>query len=221
MKTTIVIVTRNRPESLEATLATLLHHKYISVDVLVIDSSDNQAKDRNHENCRAYNFRYIYEPKRGLSLARNRGVHESTTDIVAFTDDDAFPCRDWIEHHIASYSDQRVMCVTGRVLPFGNDEESKRFEKYCGQDLGAKPRIFTGVNFWNWLAPFKVGHGVNFSIRKSAIEKVGGFDTRYGTGGPFKAGEEIEMFYRILKAKHSIAYNPASVVYHDRRMTSL
>src|SRR5262245_66285284 len=63
-------------------------------------------------------IRYFFEPRKGPSYARNRGVEESTAPIVAFADDDVRVSESWVARVHAILNQQRdVDCVGGKVLP--------------------------------------------------------------------------------------------------------
>jgi O-antigen biosynthesis protein len=76
-------------------------------------------------------FRYVAEPRQGLSVARNRGVAEAlTAEYVAFTDDDAMVDADWLRWLLAPFADRSVTATTGMVLPLELETAAqKRFEQ--------------------------------------------------------------------------------------------
>src|SRR5215468_10996481 len=43
-------------------------------------------------------LRYIFESQQGQSFARNRGIAEARGEIIAFTDDDVIPEKNWISY---------------------------------------------------------------------------------------------------------------------------
>ena len=70
----------------------------------------------------------------GLSRARNRGLSESKSEIVAYLDDDALPDERWLDFLLEPFADPRVGAVTGRtILPEAQageiDQEPARFLK--------------------------------------------------------------------------------------------
>ena len=69
-----------------------------------------------------WTVRYLRQPRLGLAASRNVALQQATMSIVAVTDDDCVPDRDWvanIERVLASPSAPDA--VTGRVLPLGDD----------------------------------------------------------------------------------------------------
>ena len=58
----------------------------------------------------------IMEPLAGLSNARNRGLKYATGEIVAFTDDDCWVDKNWLDNiHEAFQQNKDVALVGGRV----------------------------------------------------------------------------------------------------------
>ncbi|MDD5503592.1 MAG: glycosyltransferase, partial [Candidatus Thermoplasmatota archaeon] len=125
-------------------------------------------------------------------------------------------------------------------IQHGNEGASDFFEEVAGQDLGGKRREFSGkdirfglgkifANFGKILskhmksgapAPWGIGHGSSMAFRRDVFDKIGKFDERFGVGASFKSGEDVDIFYRILKAGGKIAYAPSAVVRHKHRMTA-
>ena len=72
---TVVICTRDRPAELERCLRAVRQIEYPRFDVLVVDNAPSKAPAR--EAAERWAARYVAEPIRGLSRARNRGALES------------------------------------------------------------------------------------------------------------------------------------------------
>ena len=71
----------------------------IEWEILVVD---NNSKDETRKVVEQFSFldskryRYIFEPRQGKSFALNRGVHEASGDVLAFTDDDITVEPNWL-----------------------------------------------------------------------------------------------------------------------------
>jgi hypothetical protein len=65
------------------------------------------------------------------------------------------------------------------------------------------------------VIPWSVGTGGNFAARVSALRACGGWDERLGAGSGGQAGEDAELFYRLLLDGAVIRYEPAAVVRHE------
>ena len=63
----------------------------------------------------------------------------------------------------------------------------------------------------------KFGMGANLAFRRSALQSLGGFDQRLGTGTPARGGEDIAAIARLLHSGGRITMDPASIVLHYHR----
>ena len=52
------------------------------------------------------------------------------------------------------------------------------------------------------------------AFRRRALDAVGPFDEALGAGAPFRAGEDIDMFWRLLRRGWAGRFDPAVVVTH-------
>jgi glycosyltransferase involved in cell wall biosynthesis len=233
----VVVCTRNRYAHLERCLKSMVKADWPCRELIVIDGSDDKSTiELNKKATKSVGGTYFYEEKKGLSAARNRGIKESNGDIVMFADDDFIVKKGWIANLIRHYSDANVVCCTGRMLPYRTDELSDLFEQSLSFDKGDRVRLFSkddiGVNqLFNAArvfgrrklggdapVPWAVGNGY-FSLRKKALKYAGYFYEDLGIGTPALGGEEIEMFYRLLKSGLKAVYDPTGVILHNHRQS--
>jgi GT2 family glycosyltransferase len=236
-KVSVIICTKDRHEHLKTCLRSIISTDWPCNELIVVDSSINAlTRDKNERLVRSVGGKYYYEDKRGLSAARNRGLKEAKGEIVIFADDDFIVNKGWIKNLIKNYDDYEVACCTGRMLSYRDDYASKLFEKSLSFDKGNKKRVFTRKDislikllrvipfigrkklFDRTPIPWAIGHGF-CSFRRCIFNKVGYFDEKLGAGTPSLGGEELDMFYRILKRGYKIAYEPTAVVFHNHRQT--
>jgi len=88
----VIVCTYNRAELLRELLPTLCEQTvaFTQYEVIVIDngSTDHTKTVAAVFAARYPQVRYCYEPRQGLSHARNRGWQEAKGDYVAYIDDD-------------------------------------------------------------------------------------------------------------------------------------
>src|ERR1700736_11049 len=109
---TVIVCTHDRPEALDACLRSASALRYPDVHLLVVDSASRDGRTR--EVAAAWHAAYVRSEVGGLSHARNLGARACSTEILAFTDDDAVIDPDWLANLTAGFSDPEVMAVTGR-----------------------------------------------------------------------------------------------------------
>lgn len=221
---TIAVCTRDRPVDLRLCLESIARLDYPNLEVLVVDNAaaDNATRDLVVTTFPWVN--YIAEARPGLSWARNRAIRQASGEIIAFTDDDVIVDQGWARGLGAVYAaDPLVMAVTGLVVP---DELATRaqyqFELYDGFGRGFV-RKWCQIQGGQANAAFfhggtgGLGTGANMSFRRIVFDRIGYFDTALGAGTLSRGGEDLEMFFRIIKEGHLLVYEPRAIVRHRHR----
>lgn len=203
---TVVICTRQRPDLLQRCLAAVRSLNPHPSDILVIDNSEGDHATRIiAQESRA---RYVIEPVRGLSRARNRGINECHTDLIVFLDDDVVPESDWLAHLMAPFSDAETGATSGNVITpdsqlTGDPEQPRSVNRQ-------NPR-------WVEIAAFGgLGFGANMAFRRSALPLGHFFDERLGRGAPLEIGEESYAFVWLISRGYRVVFIPVAVVHHPR-----
>lgn len=202
---TIVICTRNRPALLGNCLETIAALKPAPDDVLIVD---NSAGDPETERlARKFGARYLVEPMVGLSRARNRGLAECSSDIVAYLDDDATPYEHWLESILVAFDDPQVAAVTGETILPGSDA-SKLMNEPRRTLSNQDPQWFEIATFGG------LGVGNNMALRRSACAGNAVFDLRLGRGAPLNIAEESHAFATLLSNGYKAVHVPDAIVVH-------
>lgn len=228
---TVVVSTRDRPESLERCLRSLATLTYQRVEVFVVDNApsgtetyDLVMRIRPELERDGLAVSYLVEPNPGLSHGRNCGLAHSRTDIVAFTDDDVEVDPGWVSALVVAFDrDPDAGCVTGLVPTAKIDTIAHRhFDRRVDWSTNCERRRYTLVsaNDVSRSHPFAtgvMGTGANFALRRSSMADVGTFDVGLGAGSPTRGGEDLDMFLRVMLAGCAIIYEPAAIVWHHHR----
>jgi GT2 family glycosyltransferase len=144
----------------------------------------------------------------GLSHARNVGLAASSAPVVAFVDDDEVVDREWVGGILRAFErDDAADAVFGPVAP-----RDDRGLPYCSFG-GGEHRVFTDPRTPPWV----VGTGGNMAFRRDALQQAGGFDPRFGVGGPARSAEESDLVVRLLRAGRTLAFSPEMPVYHPTK----
>ncbi|MDD5174074.1 MAG: glycosyltransferase family 2 protein [Candidatus Omnitrophota bacterium] len=209
-----IVCTHNRPEFLTKAVQSLLDQtlsgeKY---EIIVIDnaSSDNTRSVFDRQYSHVANIRYYFEPRLGLSCAKNSGWKNARAPIVAFLDDDAIAPTDWLQKIIEAFdtADRKVACVGGRVDPIWEAPRPSWLTKEIENYLGL-------INYSE--SPFFTPHiiGCNCSYRKEALEEMGGFNIHLGrVGKALLSGEETLLQLSLEEKGYLSLYHPYVKVRH-------
>lgn len=211
---TVVVCTRNRPDALDRCLCSLTQLAYARFDVLVVDSAPSDTRAR--AVAERFRVRYVLEPVAGISRARNVGARACSSEIIAFTDDDAIPAPGWLSELAAQFRDSHVAVVTGRTLPFGKSADAPVAPEHT-TDLGPELiRLERSHPLWFEMASFGgIGNGNNMAFRRRVFEGPwSGFDERLGRGAPLSSCEEHRAFAQIVDEGHTVVYAPEAIVRH-------
>ncbi len=222
---TVAICTKDNPREISRCLKQLLdvtsEQSERCVEILVVDNASSSRE--THEVVRSVTgVHYAAEPKPGLNFARNRAVQESTTDLIAFIDDDVTVDRHWltgIEKALREHPDAGA--VTGLVLP----SELVTDAQILFERRGGFEKSFTTLRYGRTLPghPFypciggKFGTGCNMAFRRSVLVELGGFDEALDTGASLPGGGDTDMLYRVVRGGYPLIYEPQFLVFHRHR----
>jgi len=209
-----IICTHNREKYLGAAIDSLLAQDFPDYEVIVVD---NASSDRTREVATARKeAKYVYEPITGLSVARNTGAKVSTGEILAYLDDDAVASPSWLFKLNEAYQKNAKLAIAGGkvtlIWPLGvvpppwlSDDLAGNLGAY---DLGNKVVYID--------RPGLTPRGLNYSIRRSFLEEIGGFDVNLGrVGKKLLSNEELLMTELALKQGWQVAYLPEAIVAHN------
>ncbi len=187
------------------------------IEILIVDNSPDQAQAAAFAARYAGigHLRYLFEPRTGLSHARNTGLSAVTADIVGFIDDDAIASPGWaaaLHEGFAKFGPE-VGAVGGPSRPLW---------------LGPRP---------GWLTDELLGHlsivdygpnarllragqmimGCNMAFDAAVLREIGGFSPQLGRRGAensLLSNGEPGVLNAIRAAGRSIGYMPAAAVDH-------
>ncbi|MGC2332008.1 MAG: glycosyltransferase [Candidatus Acidiferrales bacterium] len=219
MKITVILCTYNRcrdlPRALDSILASELPDA-VQWEVLVVDNnSSDQTREVVEDFCRRYpnRFRYLAEPRQGLSNARNAAIRGARADVLVFTDDDVTVEPNWLQNLTAPLEDGQWAGTAGRIR-LGQGFLPPRWLAVSGAfNLGGSLVQFDQGDEHGPLE--KPPFGANMAFRKTTFDKYGGFRTDLGRNGRGLIGnEDTEFGERLIAAGERLCYVPEAVVNH-------
>jgi glycosyltransferase involved in cell wall biosynthesis len=212
----VVICTRNRPDTIGQALESVAECDYPSFDVHVMDQSTDELTRRVVEDLAArfqskLKINYHHLDKAGLSRAYNAGIRASQGEVVACTDDDVVVPTDWVAQIAKVFqADPQAALLYGQVLVPESLKEAER-NGIIVPNLPIKKyeRLVKGGTLFRVF-----GMGANFALRRTVADQVGGFDEALGGGGPLRSSQDFDFAYRVYRSGAAVILAPDVKVDH-------
>lgn len=207
----VIIPTFNRAITLADTLAGLIAQDYPAdrLEVIVVDNDSTDATERVVQTAAAaapIPIAYYRKENRGPAAARNYGIARSGGELLAFTDSDCIAGRDWLRRAVGHMA-PNVGLVAGPVRPFVNPRRIPSFF-YHQTDHSRPNELYVTANIL---------------YRRSALERVGGFDEQFGAyawGAPI-GGEDTDLGWRVRQAGYRAVWAGDAPVDHEASNLSI
>lgn len=160
MKISVVIPTYNEEKYIGKCLQSVLDQEEKPDEIIVVD---NNCTDKTVEIARKLGAKIVKEKKQGMIYARNAGFDAAKSEIIARTDADAIPPRDWIAKIKKAFEeDPDLGGLSGPASYFETPLTSKI----------SKSIAFTVLRSIGLMFEHPTMFGPNMAIRKSMWEKV-------------------------------------------------
>jgi len=215
----IVICTYNRPDFLVDCIQSVVKQLFIGVEILIVDNfGDFKIQEKvNHLRNLDININYVFEEKKGLSNARNRGFLEAKGDWVLYLDDDAIAFDSLLERVKVLIQLNTFDCIGGMYY----SKYKKGKPHWVSEHYGTNKLFSASLS----ECPYYIPHGCVVLYRKSFLSKLNGFSSQFGMKGKqFGYAEETELQYRIANTGGKIGFDPDLKIWHfvhEYRLTAL
>ncbi len=212
----VVIVTYNRCHLLGGAIECLIGQqpKGLRFEVIVVD---NNSTDDTRDVVASFAnsnppVRYVFEARQGISYARNAGIIQSRSPIVAFSDDDIRVEPDWISTVQKTFdAHPEIGFIGGKVLPVWAATPPNWLTKEHWMPLGVQDH---GDHEF-YLEPSRVTGviGANLVVRRELFERIGMFSPEVQlVKGGIGTMEDHEFIARLWRAGIIGLYVPQLVV---------
>lgn len=170
-------------------------------EIIVVNNEPKQTVPKNFsipDNCQI-----ILEELPGSYSARNKGIQHSSGDIIAFTDSDCIPDKDWLKNSKKYFDNSSIERIGGNVeIFYANPEKRKISELY--ESLFA-------FNQKRNVEKYAASITANLIVRREIFDKVGLFDSSK------MSGEDFGWNMRATKRSFNICYKGDVIVFHPAR----
>jgi O-antigen biosynthesis protein len=202
-RVSVVVACHNGQRTLRACLDALSSLGYPDYEVLLVDDGSTDGTPQIALGYPA--IRYLRQEHHGLSVARNTGIAAATGEIIAFTDADCRPDEDWLYYLVQELLAEGVAAAGGpNYLPPD--------DSIVAAAVMASPGGPTQV----MLTDREAEHvpGCNLALWRWALNEIHGFDPGFR-----RAGDDVDVCWRLLERGRIIRFSTAAFVWHYRRST--
>jgi glycosyltransferase involved in cell wall biosynthesis len=162
--------------------------KNCGIEVIVVN---NASTDKTGHVARSFRgVKVIDEPQKGLARARNTGYLAAAGDLIANVDADTILPPGWIDKVLQEFEeDKKLIALSGPMV----------FYDISGAAMKLQVRSFYYLSFISYLVNryiFRIAsmlQGGNFIVKRSAMDKIGGYNLQYGFG------EDADLSRRLHK----------------------
>jgi glycosyltransferase involved in cell wall biosynthesis len=193
MKFSIITISFNSENTISDTFQSVKNQSYNNYEYLLIDGG-SKDETLTIANKQEHISKIVSEPDKGIYDAINKGIKNSTGEIIGFLNsDDTFYDENSLQY-IADAFDEDKDCVFGDLICTDENENIKRVWKGSVFKKGAFKK--------GWMPAHPT-----FYCRRSVYEKLGLYDDSFKIAGDF------ELMLRFLE-KHNIGskYIPNTLV---------
>lgn len=217
---TVLICTYNRAGRLRETLESLTAIRSArNWDVLIVD---NNSTDDTRTVVEAFAavapvpVSYLFEPRQGKSHALNTGLAHARRPIVVFTDDDVRLGPEWLDAACQALdADPELDYTGGPVRPLWEAEPPSWIDRTRGDLWGTLAILDYGQTPFVFEDRQRVPLGVNMAVRRTLIDRIGGFHPGLGRRGRSLLGQEQAEFFARARAHGGRGlYVPGMLVHH-------
>jgi len=204
----VIVPTYRREAPLRRCVAGILAQKHPSFELIVVDQSpDHEPETWALLSALPSHARHVRLATPSVTAAANTGVRLARGAVVVFFDDDVeIDDRDVLARHERHYADPTIGAVSGRMAHPGWTRALP------APALRGGTLAFLDVNFDHERAmDVPTTCAANMSLRRSLVERLGGFDERY-TANAFRW--ETDFSVRLIRAGSRIRYDPEACVVH-------
>jgi cellulose synthase/poly-beta-1,6-N-acetylglucosamine synthase-like glycosyltransferase len=204
----VIVPAYNAEKTIGKTIKSLLGQNYprSKYEIIIVDDG---STDGTVDIVRKFKgVKLILQKHAGPAVARNRGVRNSSGDILLFTDSDCIAGKNWIRNIVKPFENEDIVGVSGTYRT-ANDKSI--ISRFVGYEIEARHNGMARQNSIDFVGTFSAAY------RKKAFLDFGGFDENFQRA----SGEDTDLSFKISKSGGLIVFAPNAYVYHHHPETLL
>ncbi|MFX0558404.1 glycosyltransferase family 2 protein [Maribacter sp. CXY002] len=192
MKVSLITGTYNSAEFINDCVTSINNQDYLDIEHVIIDGASKDETVDIIKNTPNRVTKLISEPDEGIYDAMNKGIKNTSGDIVGILNsDDFYDSNDVISKVVDTFKRENVDCVFGNLYYVLQQDTSVIKRKWVTGGYNAKKGFKNG---WHPAHP-------SFFVKKELYDNFGLFDTS------FKIAADFELMLRFIeKHKAKTAY---------------
>jgi len=209
MRVSLIVCTKDRAARLAPFLSCLasLEAPPGGWELVLVDNASHDETRRVLDQFgkdAAFPVQCVHAATPGLSHARNMGLASARGQILAFTDDDCYPRRNYLRALVEVFDEGSYGFVGGRVV-LHDPRDAPVCVRDVAEALDIQPRSFVATGLI---------HGANMAVTRDVVRSIGEFDPLLGAGTSCVAGEDTDYIARAVWAGWGGRYDPRPIVAH-------
>lgn len=180
-----------------------------NVEYLLVDNNSRDRTSSILETAAKFDritIRHLTENQIQSSYAaRNKGIHGSKGEIIAFTDADCRPQSDWLENLVKPFVNPEIALSAGEILALPG---TTILEQHADRQNTLSQKYTLAHPFCAY------GQTANLAVRKQVLAEVGLFRPYLTSGG------DADLCWRILReTSYKLDFVESAIVRHRHRST--
>lgn len=239
-KISVIIPTKDRTQDIVRCLESITIQTMLPTEVVIVDSSEMEELKSTLDSFADLNIRYIHievdkKFKGSSNISRNRGIDNSTGDIIILVDDDVILDKEYIKnimHVFNNDSERKVGGVIGEII--ANTEQDKKTVGFIKRFLRFGDQALTTIFFLlkygdgrfrlsgfptviktgsvNEITNIEYLCGCSIAFRREVIKEFR-FDQNLNIHGCC-FGDDDDVAYRVSR-KYQNIYTPFAKLIHN------
>ena len=189
----VIIPALNEEKYIRHVLEGLKKQTFRDFEIIVVDGG---SRDNTREIAGKM-AKVILERKKGPGVARNAGEKVSRAKLLLFLDADTQPSKDLLMSYVEIFKDKSTIAATGPIMPLENADNAVAMGYRVVSVFFVKLSILFG-------RPSIVGS--NFAVRRTAFEKVNGFNPKMITYEDWDLSMRLKKYGRIRFIEDAVVY---------------
>jgi glycosyltransferase involved in cell wall biosynthesis len=188
----IVVTCYNYEKYVEACLNSIKDQTCSNYEVIIVnDGSTDNSEDVILKYLNDKRFKYVRQDNAGQTKAKNRGIEEATSDLIAFLDADDIWSRDKLEKQLPLFKDVSVGVVYSNSIFIDNDGNILN-NQVKTKDIKPRRGDVTRHLLIDNFVPFS-----SSIVRRVCLKEFGGFNESLSMGIDWDLWLRISTRYRF------------------------